>query len=127
YYDPSNPVAANEMNTIVSASMENSKCELVTSRMMQSSNPEIVESPLNFKLYPNPNNGSMKFDYQLSDDQNGTIVIYDVSGRKISQYVLEHSKTTMNITEDGLQNGIYFYEVIVNDKIVSTNKIVIIK
>lgn len=127
YYDPSNPVAAGDMSTIIYASMDNSKCELITSRMMQSSNPEIVEGQLNFKLYPNPNNGSMKFDYQLSDDQNGTIVICDVSGRKISQYLLEHSKTTIGIDDDSLQNGLYFYEVIVNDKVVSTNKIIIIK
>ncbi|MGQ0828762.1 MAG: T9SS type A sorting domain-containing protein [Bacteroidota bacterium] len=80
-----------------------------------------------FKLYPNPNNGVMILDYSLSKNEQGSIMIYDVTGKLIVQYELNNANEQISISDEQLINGIYFYHIKVNDKILSSNKLVIIK
>jgi hypothetical protein len=78
-------------------------------------------------IYPNPNNGTMQLDYQLSDDETGVVKIMDVTGKLIVTYVLEKDKTNIAISEAALKNGVYFYQIIVNGEVVNSDKLVIIK
>jgi len=80
-----------------------------------------------FSLYPNPNTGYMTLDYNLNDNEDGLLTIYDISGRKISSYRLISGQNSLVINEPSIKNGIYYYNIIVNNEVIKTNRIVIIK
>jgi hypothetical protein len=86
-----------------------------------------VEINQTFKLSPNPNNGNMVLEYSLAENEKGLIAIYDLKGELITQYALNNSVNKLAINREELNNGIYFYKIIINNKIVKTDKIVIIK
>ncbi len=88
---------------------------------------QITNTVGNYNLYPNPNNGAMQLSYSLAENETGYLTITNVLGEKISTYPLVKNGSTLNITETKLVNGVYFYKVIVNDKIVKSNKLVISK
>lgn len=79
------------------------------------------------KLYPNPNNGSMSFAYNLAEGQKGVLTIYDATGRVIGNFMLEAGENVMQINEEGLNNGLYFYQYSVNGKTILSDKLIIIK
>jgi len=87
----------------------------------------IVEVNRSFNLYPNPNSGNMLLDYVLKQDEVGTIKIYDIAGKLIVNYPLNANANQLQINNTDLDNGIYMYDIIVNDKTVKTEKLVIIK
>ena len=63
-----------------------------------------------FNLSPNPSNGNMILKYSLKSNDKAEMKIYDVTGRLINSYKLtEGDNNTLKISEDELQNGIYFY------------------
>lgn len=80
-----------------------------------------------FNLYPNPNNGIMILDYDLGYDTEATMKLFDVAGKLINTYSLQNTKGTVGINERNLTNGIYFYSILVKEKIIKNDKIVIIK
>ncbi len=78
-------------------------------------------------LHPNPNNGTMVLDYDLGADDTGTLQLMDVTGKIISSYKIVANKGILQMNEQNLMNGVYFYRILVKDKIVKTDKVVIIK
>jgi hypothetical protein len=57
----------------------------------------------------------------------GKLLIYDITGQMVNTYILQPSNNTLQIQEETLQNGIYFYRIYVNEIVVATDKLVIIK
>jgi hypothetical protein len=82
---------------------------------------------LKISLFPNPNNGSMQVSYDLEKKQKAIFIIYDMLGRKEAECQLPKESKTLYINEPTLKSGIYFYKVIVDDKIVRSDKLVIIR
>ncbi|MBL0329049.1 MAG: T9SS type A sorting domain-containing protein [Bacteroidetes bacterium] len=80
-----------------------------------------------FKLFPNPNNGNMSFEYQLKANDNAEMQIYDITGKLIKSYQLNSIATQTNIDTELLNCGIYFYTIILNNQLVQSDKLVIIK
>lgn len=87
----------------------------------------IAISNYQFQVYPNPNNGKMILDYSLNSNDKGEIVIYDVTGKLITSYSLDNKINQLIIDNEQLNNGVYFYHIEVNNKIVKSDKLVIIK
>ena len=80
------------------------------------------------KVYPNPNNGTMQVYYSLQEGKKGEFVLYELTGRKIKTYRLnEGEQNVLVVSEEGLQNGVYFYEVLIDNNKIDNGKIVIIK
>jgi len=79
------------------------------------------------KIYPNPNNGSMQFDYSLDAGQKGSLQIFDLTGKMISQYELSESSKSLLISEESLSTGVYLYRYFINGEMKSSDKLVIIK
>jgi hypothetical protein len=80
------------------------------------------------KVYPNPNDGTMQFDYSLAQGNIGEFVIYSLSGVKVAEYRLaEGDKNTLRITEPNLVDGIYFYTEIIDGAVITNGKLIIIK
>ncbi|MGQ0829238.1 MAG: RCC1 domain-containing protein [Bacteroidota bacterium] len=105
-------------------------CDQIADRSMQEA-PLSTQTTMNtnksFNLYPNPNKGSMVLDYDLKKDENGTIKIYDLTGKLMVSYLLNANQTQLQINNTELNNGIYMYNIIINNKTVKTDKLVIIK
>jgi hypothetical protein len=79
-----------------------------------------------FNLYPNPNNGTMTLEYSLSANEQGEFIIYDLTGKLITHYELDNVNNQLIISNKQLTNGIYFYHIKVNSKIVRNDKFIII-
>ena len=79
------------------------------------------------KLYPNPNDGNMQLDYQLPEEGTGELLIFDLMGRKLFTYPLVNGNNTLKISENSLKNGLYFYHIKINNKIIWSDKLVIFK
>jgi hypothetical protein len=105
---------------------DNCDVEANASRKAKPETSTIV-TKTSFNLFPNPNNGSMQLDYDLGGYSNATMKLYDVTGKLITSYKLQNNKGTILINEQDLNNGIYFYHILVNDKSIKNDKIVIIK
>ncbi len=75
-------------------------------------------------VYPNPANEVVNFQFS-NQIQNRNIELYDAIGNLI----LSENASTQNssLKTHHLQNGIYFYTILVGEKTIKTDKIVIIK
>jgi hypothetical protein len=80
-----------------------------------------------FRLYPNPNNGNMLLEYNISEQDKGILEITDLTGNRVQQYNLPAGENKLRIRDEGLESGMYIYHVIMNDKIVKSDKLLIIK
>lgn len=81
-----------------------------------------------FKLYPNPNNGNMSLIYSMDAASKGEFIIYDITGKMIDTYTLQQgSNYQLFINETVLNNGVYFYKVIVDGMLKASDKLIIIK
>lgn len=87
--------------------------------------PEVVKAT--FKLYPNPNNGNMIVEYSLSENENGVLNLYSITGALLHSYKLQQTNHKLLISDEELKSGLYFYDVLINNKKVKTDKLVIIK
>ena len=63
----------------------------------------------------------------MNSNDNAQMMIYDLSGKQIVAYVLPENSNVTEINNSDLQNGVYFYKIMINGKIKQTEKLVIIK
>lgn len=83
------------------------------------------ENDFKINLYPNPNNGNFNIEYHINKEAE--FVMTDVTAIIVNQYTLLPSQNSLLIKEEELKAGVYFYHILVGDKTIKTDKIVIIK
>ncbi len=70
---------------------------------------------LHLVVYPNPNNGVLRIEYQLKDTKNVRLKIFDIKGRIIENMVLNNQVLGKNIyqqaIEDSVINGVFFITI----------------
>jgi len=76
-------------------------------------------------LYPNPNTGECTFNYELTEPAQ--LVVYTITGQELSTHQLQAESKTIRIFDNELENGIYFYKVLIKDEIKYTGKFAIVK
>lgn len=93
-----------------------------------------VDKPLTYRLaqnYPNPFNPSTTICFDLANDGKVSVIVFDVTGRMISQLINEFKEAgyyTIDFNASNLASGIYYYSVIASDnKFVATKKMVLVK
>ncbi|HEX8514777.1 MAG TPA: T9SS type A sorting domain-containing protein [Bacteroidia bacterium] len=87
--------------------------------------PEAISD---FRLFPNPNNGTMNFEYSMNENSEGIFEIFDLSGKLVTAISLSAGEEKqIVIDENQLNSGIYFYKVKINGELKTSNKLVIIK
>ena len=99
--------------------------DLVFARLGNSSitSVEHNESLGNITVYPNPFSSSSTI--RLNDPvTSAEVTIYDLYGQKI-RTIKNISGQEINIGRENLPGGVYFINVMENDKIIATNKLVI--
>ena len=78
-----------------------------------------------FNIFPNPNDGEMNLEYTIKSKDRGEVNIYDITGKLVDKYILNPNNDYLLINTT-LNKGIYLYQIIVNDNMVKSDKIVII-
>jgi len=74
-------------------------------------------------VYPNPASDNINFNLNIN---NATVNVLDITGKSVK--TITSTSQSFNINLGGLENGIYFYQVIDNNNnIVATNKFIISK
>ena len=81
----------------------------------------------NYKLYPNPNSGTMTIDYTIDGGETALFSIYSMDGRLLQQQTLNAQNNTATVDATILKAGIYYYTVKEENKNAKTDKIVIVK
>lgn len=74
-------------------------------------------------LYPNPANSQLNLELILNEGESALIKLMDINGKKISTHSLTNSKSIINT--ENLSEGIYIMQIIVNEELKETQKIVI--
>jgi hypothetical protein len=80
-----------------------------------------------FQNYPNPFGEETAIRYTLPVGIDGAeIQIFDISGKRLKRYAVNQSGTVV-VKSSGLNPGIYFYSLVINEKTVSTKRMIITK
>jgi len=86
--------------------------------------------------YPNPFNPETTIRFTAEDAENAEIIIYNIKGQKIKTFhvILSGVEGQSSIIWDGtdennkpVSSGIYFYRLMVDDKILDTKKCLFLK
>ncbi|MCK4979842.1 MAG: T9SS type A sorting domain-containing protein, partial [Candidatus Delongbacteria bacterium] len=96
---------------------------------------DITESviPTEFTLYqnyPNPFNPTTEISYALSQDANVSIKVYNSNGSVIADLVNATQNAGYHSVEfdaSNLSNGIFYYSLVANGRVVSTKKMLLLK
>jgi photosystem II stability/assembly factor-like uncharacterized protein len=90
-------------------------------------------TPENFKLnqnYPNPFNPSTRIGYELKVTGYVKILIYDITGKAIESLVDKKQNPGIYIADFNGANyssGIYFYSLVINNQLIDTKKMILVK
>jgi hypothetical protein len=76
-------------------------------------------------VHPNPNNGNMFVNYNITT--TAVMEIVDLNGNLVGTYNLSVTSTQIEMKNDKLQSGIYLYRIISNNTVVKFGKVVIMK
>lgn len=91
---------------------------------------EIPKEHLLHQNYPNPFNPVTKIQFEVSKSAAVKLVVYDILGREEDILVNEQLKPgSYDFTWDGniYASGVYFYQLIADDNIIETRKMVLLK
>lgn len=76
--------------------------------------------------YPNPANAFVSFKYEMNEfSKTAKIDFYDVLGNNVKSINLTDKQGLAKINISDLNNGIYFYTYSINDKAITTKKLVV--
>ena len=78
-------------------------------------------------FYPNPVVDELKLKYELPKDyKNAEIKIYDLQGKLIEEFKVTNTFDFIYLPSD-YNNGLYLYSLIIDDKKIKTEKIILNK
>ena len=80
-----------------------------------------------YKLYPNPNSGKMTMEYEMEGTYLAILSIYSIDGRLVKLLTLNTNEKSITIDASELKEGVYYYTVKEDGKIVKTEKLVIVR
>lgn len=88
---------------------------------------EVIMQPLDamFTVYPNPTDGVLNLQYNLPKKSDVVITIYDAVGKEVyttKDLNVTYNKMTIDLTNQG--KGVYFVNMISNDKVI-TKKVIL--
>ena len=78
--------------------------------------------------YPNPASNVVSFDYNMPFNVNSaSVAIFNMMGQEVVRQELNLGGSRADINVSDLNEGVYFYSLIVNNETVKTNKFVVVK
>lgn len=98
--------------------------------IVRNENTGLINDYKLYQNYPNPFNPTTTIKFQCSIRSNVTLKIYDIIGREIQTPVNEKLNAGTYIVRfngEGLSTGIYFYSLYINDNLINTKHMIMIK
>ena len=87
---------------------------------------EFDKSNVHLSAYPNPVLNNLIVNYSIEGNINSAkIDVYDILGQKINTYTLSNKKGQLMIDVEGLNSGVYFYTIKVDEKTIKTERVII--
>jgi len=80
---------------------------------------------LGFKLYPNPTDNSFFIETNLPYNVKGQIKIMGLNGQTKQEYLLQQGQNTINVSTDSWTSGTYVCNLIIDNKLVKSKKMVL--
>jgi len=74
---------------------------------------------------PNPFTKETEVKYTMPLDQEGTLILSDLSGKQLKKYQLQKNTSSVIITSERLQPGIYIYSLISDNVVCDSKRLVI--
>jgi hypothetical protein len=81
---------------------------------------EMLAPEISVNVFPNPS--SEQVTIQIGKETNGTIMVYDYLSRKVGEYPVNGTQTTINIS--GFATGSYLINVVEKEKVITTGRFV---
>ena len=75
--------------------------------------------------YPNPASTSATLDYMIPDGANGKLLLRNLTGNLVREVNLEKPAGKIVINTFDLKDGLYFYSVLLNNRIELTHKLMV--
>ena len=76
--------------------------------------------------YPNPASNVAKVNYSVTPTaESAAVVVYSMLGAKVKEVRLEENQGTLTLDVASLPSGMYFYSLVVDDKAISTKKMLV--
>ncbi len=90
---------------------------------------EIINAALLSQNNPNPFTTATNIEMQIPSEASVALFcIYDMSGKQVKQITInERGKTTLNVTSEGLNAGMYLYSLIIDGKVIDTRRMILTK
>jgi hypothetical protein len=79
-----------------------------------------------YSLYPNPANKEVTLALNLSEKGSIKLLISNTLGLEVMKHTITDSKTTFSFSTAKLGEGIYYYQLIQNEKVVGSGKLLIV-
>jgi len=76
-------------------------------------------------IYPNPARNTVSLNYDLNGAQYAQLEIHNILGSLVKTVEIDKTSGLLNIDVTDLNNGVYFYSFIVDDKVITSKKLVI--
>lgn len=87
---------------------------------------ELQKGNMKFKVYPNPTENEITIEY-IPNKEQATLELYNLIGEQVGSYKLDKENNRKKISLLNYEAGIYFYQIILEGKIISEEKLIIIK
>lgn len=100
---------------------------------INSINQNISIKPIKFYLeqnYPNPFNPITRIKYKVESKKNVEIIVYDILGKEVATLFKENQNPAeyeVNLDMSNFSSGIYFYSMYVDNNLVDTKKMLLLK
>jgi hypothetical protein len=98
--------------------------------VINSVSPELAKNKAFLgQSYPNPTSSEVTIPYSLPKGYNqANITIREIAtGREVRSFNLNKSSSSLKVELGGLSNGLYLYNLVVDDKLVATKKLAVMK
>lgn len=78
------------------------------------------------EIYPNPASNFITLDYQLTSGvRSAQVTISNLLGSIVAETELPLNASQLKLNVDDLENGIYFYSILLNGEIYTTKKLIV--
>jgi len=87
-------------------------------------NTSVVKNEIS-AAYPNPAGNYTTISYSTKSASNTRLKVYDMIGVLVKEIALEETKGNVLVNTSEMENGVYFYSLVVDNKTVTSKKLVV--
>ena len=98
-------------------------CKQVTVQCGATGIADLIDEQ-SISIYPNPFTTQTTFSFR-TEVENSSLIIYDLAGKEVTHSVIPNGVKNFSIERKNLSRGMYFYQIISEDKSIAMGKLII--